>query len=138
MVSKVEWKRGDGIRGSLANSAAKRQVKEVFEKAWDMVKGTSHHAENEVNPVLDYGPVHQGEHNSRCEKCGWGGFLITCGYCNIVQHAACLMPPQRLPPQGIWACVECTVDAGVGGLTERKDYQSYKAMVQRWIRIALL
>jgi hypothetical protein len=33
------------------------------------------------------------EHNVRCEKCGFGGEILCCDFCNLVYHMGCLDPP---------------------------------------------
>lgn len=79
-------------------------------------------AENELISDLDYGPVWEHARNDVCDVCDLDGIhidLVLCEFCNIGKHAPCFNIPQRLPPEGPWACAECTQDA-----TEKRVYSS--------------
>jgi hypothetical protein len=68
---------------------------------------------HELDPKMDYGPKWIHQHNSLCEICNQGGYLVICEFCNVVQHSLCFVPPQRLPPFGDWACSDCRLAATV-------------------------
>jgi len=58
----------------------------------------------------------QATHNTTCEVCGEGGFIVPCDYCNCSFHGACLQPVLVLPPDGDdFACPACVADKRAGG-----------------------
>jgi hypothetical protein len=61
---------------------------------------------SELRPYL--GPRWTAEHNNECERCGTGGELVICDWCNVVYHAACL-PGALANHEQLeeWACPEC-------------------------------
>jgi len=50
-------------------------------------------------------------HNSLCQRCGFGGQLICCNFCNLVYHMECLDPPMSSAPEGLWQCPVCVSSA---------------------------
>ena len=60
----------------------------------------------EEGPPVDFETFESKEkwehdHNVRCERCGFGGEILCCDFCNLVWHMGCLDPPlEEEPPEG--------------------------------------
>jgi hypothetical protein len=51
-----------------------------------------------------------GPHNDLCQRCGLGGELLCCDFCNLVYHMKCIRPKCRTIPDGDWACENCQAE----------------------------
>lgn len=43
-----------------------------------------------------------------CDRCGKGGKLIVCDFCESHYHLSCTSPPLESIPEGLWSCAVCT------------------------------
>jgi hypothetical protein len=63
-----------------------------------------------LRPFL--GPRWTADHADACERCGTGGVVILCDWCNVVHHPACVSALLADHVGGVeWACPQCLNDA---------------------------
>lgn len=99
-------------RGRLARARTVR----LPETARSLDRSRRHHGRlaascAEIRPdVLEDEQTWAHDHNYRCERCGRGGELILCDFCNVVYHLECLDPPLDEAPVGLWRCPQCAAE----------------------------
>lgn len=91
--------------------AARRVVALAGSRAPELYCGALLCSSTEIRPgVLEDEHPWQHGHNYRCERCGRGGELILCDFCNVVYHLSCLEPPLAEAPAGLWRCPQCAAE----------------------------
>ncbi|KAJ8604847.1 hypothetical protein CTAYLR_001069 [Chrysophaeum taylorii] len=89
---------GRAFRRSVGSSAPELHHGPLVARCWAIA---SHH---------EFESPWGHDHNYRCERCGRGGELILCDFCNVVYHLACLSPPLEAAPAGLWRCPACAAE----------------------------